>query len=174
MKKKTATWTLTWSLLPYGAGSLVFRCIHRGKIDSLFPVRSTSAMSGRLNNTASLMPRSTSIVTDKPVLALYLAIGITIVTTFVIAFVRLSKSRVLLGDVVMFFVRALALTIGWMFVAALYLPIQLFNVWHPFIPYDSSKEEMVKKNKIDRSIYAVSDYDFSQRFASTFAEDDDQ
>lgn len=131
-------------------------------------------MSGRLNGSASLMPHSTSIVTDEPVLALYLAIGITIFTTFVIAFVRLSKSRILFGDLVMFFVRALALTVGWMFVVMLYLPIQLFNFWHPFIPYHHTQEEMDNNNKVDLSIYAVSDYDFSQRFAPTFAEDDDQ
>ncbi|KAH8906274.1 hypothetical protein BR93DRAFT_998488 [Coniochaeta sp. PMI_546] len=122
------------------------------------------------------MPQLASVSYDNPqnsVVLFYLALITTILTIFITAFLLSPKFRVLFGDTVMVFVRAFALAVGWAFVAVLYLPIQLFNFCCPFVPYDSTKEDMEKNNKVDLSIYKVSNYDFSQRFAPAFDEDDE-
>ncbi|OIW25925.1 hypothetical protein CONLIGDRAFT_647655 [Coniochaeta ligniaria NRRL 30616] len=114
-------------------------------------------------------------MSDDPVPVAYVAVGFTIVTVFATAFLGSPRFRVLFGDMVMFFVRAVALAIGWAFVAVLYPPIQLFNFCSPFVPYDNSNEEQEKDkvNKVDLSIYKVSNLDFSQRFVPVFREEDE-
>jgi hypothetical protein len=112
---------------------------------------------------------------DQPGLGTYIALAITWLLILTTALHRFPKFRLIFSEAIMFVVRRLALTFGWIFVSAVYVPIHLFNYYSPFVPYDSSKDEKpkAKATNHDLSKYKVSDYDFTQRFPPVFKEDDD-
>ena len=111
-------------------------------------------------------------------LCLYLAFAMTWLFLVANNLVRASRLLSILGDLIMSVVRALAFAVGWIFVSVVYVPIQLFNLCNPFVPYDNSDEEEARpkldaRKKSDLSIYKVSDIDFNKRFSPATKKEDE-
>lgn len=99
----------------------------------------------------------------------------TIICVVAAGLILFPKFRARFPDLIMSCVRGLALAIGWLFVAVLYLPIQLFNVLAPHeVPYLRHLRE-TEKEKAVRPLLPVNkagSYHLFERYAAVFEDDE--